>query len=225
MPLRSMLSQSVEDYLKAIYKLQAENPVSTTDLAEKLNITAASVTNMAKRLSSLGLVTYAPYKGVRLTESGEQIALEIIRHHRLLETYLRQIMGYDWDEMHDEAEHLEHHISEEFEDRLDKMLGYPTHDPHGDPIPGRDGTIISIESHPVTSFPEGVELTIRRVSDSNVDMLRKLESMGLLPGATCKLISKSEDTLEVVTSQNRFELDAELASHVFATESTKTDFA
>jgi len=218
MSIRGMLSQSVEDYLKAIYKLQTEGRVSTSELATRLEISAASVTKMVKRLSSLGLVTYASYKGVLLTKTGEKIALEIIRHHRLLETYLREIMGYDWDEMHAEAEHLEHHISEEFENRLDKMLGYPTHDPHGDPIPGRDGTIILIDSEPIISCPPGVDLTVRRVSDSNTEMLRELEALGLLPGANVVVIEaeSTSTTLTLQADEARLELDVDLASHVFA---------
>lgn len=221
MSIRGMLSQSVEDYLKAIYKLQGENWVSTSELASRMNVSAASVTNMLKRLSALGLVTYASYKGVQLSATGEKIALEIIRHHRLLETYLREIMGYDWDEMHDEAEHLEHHISEEFEDKLDKMLGYPTHDPHGDPIPGRDGSILRIDSDPITHCPANVDLTVRRVSDTDTEMLRELESIGLLPGAQFKITFEpsSEGPLTIVSDSSRFEIDRELARHVFASPS------
>ena len=223
MSLRSMLSQSVEDYLKAIYSLQQEESVSTSELAEHLDLAAASVTKMAKRLDSLGLVTYTSYKGVRLTENGQQIALEIIRHHRLLETYLREIMGFDWDEMHEEAERLEHHISEEFEDRLDKMLGYPTHDPHGHPIPGRDGTVILHDSNPLTDCPVGVLLTVRKVSDRDTSMLKKMERLGLLPGATCTILSRTDEVLSVCmdrptedSSTKNTILDAELAAMVFA---------
>lgn len=216
--VRSPLSQSVEDYLKAIYKLQDENSVSTSELATRLSVTSASVTNMVKRLSSIGMVTYASYKGVRLTGTGEKIALEIIRHHRLLETYLREIMGYDWHEMHTEAEHLEHHISEEFEERLDVMLGYPTHDPHGDPIPGRDGSMVRVHSEPIALCPTGVDLTVQRVSDSNTHLLRELESLGLLPGAQCVLLESASGTDSILVRSAAIEhrLDPELASHVFA---------
>ncbi len=120
-----MLSQAVEDYLKTIYKLRGKEMVSTTDLAKAMEVSSASVTNMIKRLDQMGLVEYQSYKGARLTDAGCKIALEIIRHHRLLETYLKEIMGYSWAEIHEEAEHLEHHISEAFEDRMDKMLGLP----------------------------------------------------------------------------------------------------
>ena len=219
MSLRGTLSQSVEDYLKAIYKLQTEdNWVSTSDLATRMEVSAASVTNMIKRLDVLGLVVYASYKGAKLSPLGEKIALEIIRHHRLLETYLREIMGYDWDEMHAEAEHLEHHISEEFEMRLDKMLGYPTHDPHGDPIPSKDGSIAVVDSDPIKDCPIGIDLTVRRVSDSNAEMLRELESIGLLPGASLKLINPSSnlDHVTVVSGDVTLNLDPYLASHIFA---------
>ena len=219
MSVRGTLSQSVEDYLKAIYKLQTEeNWVSTSDLAARMEVSAASVTNMIKRLDSLGLVVYASYKGVKLSSPGEKIALEIIRHHRLLETYLREIMGYDWDEMHAEAEHLEHHISEEFEARLDQMLGYPTHDPHGDPIPSRDGSIAIIDSEPIQDCPTGVDLTVRRVSDTNTEMLRELESIGLLPGANLQVVAKTEDHGHVTIRSEDTELvlNLELASHIFA---------
>ena len=119
-----VLSQSVEDYLKAIYKLETEEEgASTTRIAEAMDVSSASATNMVKRLSKMGLVDYQSYKGARLTESGQKIALEIIRHHRLLELYLKEVMGFSWDEIHEEAEILEHHISERFESRIEEMLG------------------------------------------------------------------------------------------------------
>jgi len=216
-----MLSQAVEDYLKAIYKLQDEGWVSTTDLSAKMGVSPASTTNMVKRLSQLGLVNYTSYKGVRLSETGEKIALEIIRHHRLLETYLREIMGYDWEKMHNEAEHLEHHISEEFEQRLDQMLGYPTHDPHGDPIPAKDGSIVTIDSEPIINCPTGIELTIRRLSDASVAKLRELESVGVLPG-TNVIVVKENDVhggLSLKRDAVHFELAPHLTPHVFASPS------
>jgi len=218
MSVREMISQAVEDYLKAIYKLQDEGWVSTTYLSIKMSVSPASVTNMVKRLSQLGLVHYASYKGVRLSEPGEKIALEVVRHHRLLETYLREIMGYDWEKMHNEAEHLEHHISEEFEQRLDQMLGYPTHDPHGDPIPAKDGSIVLIESEPIANCPTGVELTIRRLSDASVETLRELESLGLLPGTQVIVLNQIDlnGGLSLQRDAHRFELPPHLAPHVYA---------
>ena len=226
MSLRDMLSPAVEDYLKAIFTLQSEqeegeDPVGTTQLAERLNVSSASVTNMLKRLDTLGLAQYIAYKGVKLTGDGKAIALEIIRHHRLLETYLRQVMGYDWEEMHEEAEHLEHHISEEFEDRLDRMLGYPTHDPHGDPIPDRDGTMVQIKSDPLSLCPLGERLVVRRITDTDVDLIRQIEALDLLPGAEFYIDGRNGEGADskeiVITSSNRrVVVPAQLLAHVFA---------
>ena len=137
------LSKQIEDYLKNIFKLQQEaSPVGTSAIADCMAISAASVTSMIKKLDHLGLLIYRPYKGVVLSKKGEKVALEIIRHHRLLELYLNQKMGIDWDKVDAEAEELEHVLSDELESVLDRVLGYPTLDPHGDPIPAKDGTII-----------------------------------------------------------------------------------
>src|SRR5436190_11572761 len=134
-----MVTQSVEDYVKAIYKLanDTEN-VTTSAIAARVKTTPAAVTKMLRHLQKLNLVSYTPYRGVRLTEAGERIALEVIRHHRLLERYLIEALGYDWAEVHQEAERLEHALSEELEERIDRLLGHPTVCPHGDPIPARD---------------------------------------------------------------------------------------
>lgn len=218
-----MLSPAVEDYLKAIFNLQADSgdedeTVGTSRLAEHLGVSSASVTNMLKRLDTLGLATYIAYKGVRLSEAGRTIALEIIRHHRLLETYLREVMGYDWEEMHKEAELLEHHISEEFENRLDKMLGYPTHDPHGDPIPDRDGTMVQIASDPLAKCPAGEVLVVRRVTDTDMDVLRDIESLNLLPGQEVTIVDRSspDSSLTVQHGDRTIPVPAPLTLHVFA---------
>lgn len=210
-----MLSQAVEDYLKAIYQLEDGQAVSTSELAARLAVSAASVTSMAKRLAGMGLVTYESYRGVTLTPAGEKIALEIIRHHRLLETYLREIMGYGWEEMHNEAEHLEHHISEEFEDRLDEMLGYPTHDPHGDPIPSREGTIEVVEADPLTASPTDTELQVMRLRDTDTDILEYLESVGVLPGARLTLLDEPGDTVRVRIGRRDHTIDRRIAEHVY----------
>ena len=218
-----MLSPAVEDYLKAIFNLQTEagaedETVGTSSLAEHLGVSSASVTNMLKRLDALGLATYVAYKGARLSTAGRTIALEIIRHHRLLETYLREVMGYDWAEMHEEAELLEHHISEEFEDRLDKMLGYPTHDPHGDPIPDRDGTMVQIASEPLSECPSGELLVVRRVTDTDMDVLRTIESLNLLPGQEVTIVDRSrlDESLTVQHGNRTIPVPASLSLHVFA---------
>jgi len=213
-----MLSQAIEDYLKAIFKLHAGHAVSTKEISEALDISPASVTNMVKRLAGMGLVTHQAYHGVSLTEAGRKIALEIIRHHRLLETYLREIMGYDWSEMHDEAERLEHHISEEFEDRLDEMLGYPTHDPHGDPIPSRAGEVPPVSSDPLTVFPEGRTVLIHRLSDTDPELLTRLESLGLLPNVEITLLAKAGDEgpVTVQVDQDEHILEYNDARHIYA---------
>ena len=185
-----MLSQAVEDYLKTIYKLQGTDTVATTEIAKAMDVSSASVTNMVKRLDQMGLVQYQSYKGVRLTDAGCKIALEIIRHHRLLELYLKEIMGYSWEDLHKEAEHLEHHISEEFENRIDQMLGFPTHDPHGDPIPTRDGKVAAAIDDPLSEAQVGQPLEVKRVSDHDPELLHYLEDMGMLPGARVKILKK-----------------------------------
>jgi len=187
-----VLSQAVEDYLKTIYTLEAEGEgASTTKIANALEVSSASATNMAKRLSKMGLVNYESYKGATLTEAGEKIALEIIRHHRLLELYLLEVMGYSWDEVHDEAEKLEHHISEQFEDKIAKLLDDPTHDPHGDPIPTKEGLMPDMDSNPLIEAEVNQEYIVSRVKDQDPDLLRYLEKLGLLPGLKIKIKEKA----------------------------------
>ena len=142
------LSPPIEDYLKTIYLLrEREGTATTTAIAAALEVTPASVTGMIKKLAELKLVRHTPYQGVELTKSGEKIALEMVRHHRLLELFLMEALGYTWDEVHAEAHMLEHVISEEFEERMAARLGYPTVDPHGDPIPTKDGTVAAVKEH------------------------------------------------------------------------------
>jgi len=186
-----VLSQAVEDYLKTIYTLESEEKgASTTHIAEAMDVSSASATNMVKRLAKMGLVEYKSYKGARLTESGQKIALEVIRHHRLLELYLLEVMGYSWDEVHDEAENLEHHISEQFEDKIADLLDHPTHDPHGDPIPTKEGIVPETEERSLIQAKEGHPYIIVRVQNQDPEPLRYLESEGLLPGA--KIIIKEK---------------------------------
>lgn len=188
------LSHSTEDYLKAIYELQEDaGKVSTNALAAKLDITAASVTGMLKRLSEekLRLVNYERHHGVTLTPPGRKIALEIIRHHRLIELYLQQALGYAWDQVDAEAEKLEHVISEELEDRIAVVLGNPTHDPHGDPIPAKDGTISTLPTQKLTSLSVGVAARVARVSDDDPALLRYLAKLGILPQKTLRAVQRS----------------------------------
>jgi DtxR family Mn-dependent transcriptional regulator len=186
------LSQSVEDYLKAIYVLQTEgNGASTNNIAEALSVSSASVTNMLKKLSKLKLINHKSYRGAELTKAGEKIALEVIRHHRLLELYLKEVMGYSWDEVHDEAENLEHHISEQFEDKIAELLNHPTHDPHGDPIPTKDGVVPEMASLAITDAELNEPYLIGRVKDQDPELLRYLEKTGIIPGVKLKVIDKA----------------------------------
>ena len=155
-PPSKQVTHAMEDYLKAIYRLSEREPnVTAHQLATELSVSGASVTNMVKRLDELNLVEYSRYKGVTLTESGRKIALEVIRHHRLLELYLSESLGMPWHEVHAEAERLEHHLSEDLEARMDSALGFPTHDPHGDPIPSPDLTIDEVRGVNLTALTAG----------------------------------------------------------------------
>jgi DtxR family Mn-dependent transcriptional regulator len=186
------LSQSVEDYLKVIYVLESEGSAATTNnIAEMMDVSSASVTNMLKRLAGLNLIEHKSYKGATLTDAGNKIALEILRHHRLLELYLKEIMGYSWDEVHDEAEKLEHHISEQFEDKIAELLNHPTHDPHGDPIPTKDGVMPEMASLPLAVANVDEQYIVGRVKDQDPEFLRYLEKIGIIPGVKITIIEKA----------------------------------
>ena len=185
-------SQAIEDYAKAIYALERRDsdPVSTNALAERLGVTPASASGMVKRLGELGLVEHQPYRGVSLTENGRRLALEVIRHHRLLELYLVETLGVPWDRVHQEAEVLEHVLSEELEELIAVKLGDPTHDPHGDPIPTRELTIEEGTTETLQSLEPGACGTFVRVSDSNPEMLRFLAERGIAPGDQLEVLEK-----------------------------------
>jgi DtxR family Mn-dependent transcriptional regulator len=186
------ISAAVEDYAKAIYALQVEagGPVTNNSLAERLGVSAASASNMVKKLDSLGLVEHVPYRGVELTPAGRRVALEVLRHHRLLELYLAQSLGVPWDRVHDEAEVLEHHISEELEELIAKALGNPTRDPHGDPIPTRDLQIAEDSAATLDSMDAGQSGCFTRISDHDPAMLRYLAERGIAPGDHFEVIDK-----------------------------------
>lgn len=185
-----MPSEAAEDYLKAIYKIRSEGVVKTTEIARAMDVSSASATTMVKRLADMDLVRYIPYQGVELTPKGLKTALNVIRNHRLLELYLTKALGYSWDEVHKEAEQLEHHISEEFEERISEFLGFPTHDPHGDPIPSKDGKIIHTPTTPLTEVEPGQTVQIQRVCDASNEMLRYFASLDLIPQTVILVISK-----------------------------------
>ena len=181
----------MEDYLKAVYRLRDSGAqVTTQRLADELGVTGPSVTNMVKRLHELRLLRHSRYRGVELTEAGTKITLEVLRHHRLLELYLSETLGMPWDQVHDEAERLEHHLSEELEERMDSALGFPTHDPHGDPIPSREGTIDHVSVVRLLDLEPGDRKLVTRVSDRDPEQLRYLGGLGLFPGATVAVLER-----------------------------------
>lgn len=178
-------TEAVEDYAKAIYALsrRSDGPVGTSALARRLGVSPGTVTAMLKRMDDLGLVEHRPYHGVALTAAGERVALEVIRHHRLIEAYLADALGMPWDRVHAEAEVLEHYISEELEERIAAALGDPSHDPHGDPIPDRELALESgAETVALARLQPGEGGVFSRVSDSDPEMLRYLAELGIRPG-------------------------------------------
>ena len=188
----SVLSESVQDYLKTIFTLcMGSDRVTTNALASHLEVAAASVTGMLKKLADMKLVEYEPYQGVRLTPAGEKIALEVIRHHRLLELYLMEAMGYSWDRVHAEAERMEHAISEEFEDRMSQLLGDPKFDPHGNPIPAKDGSIASFSRRRLSEVANGETVRIERIQNEDPDLLRRVAELGLMPRTELTVIRQS----------------------------------
>ncbi len=201
-------SQSVEDYLKAIYKLEIAldgKGVPTSELAREMGVANASVTNMVKRLSELGMVTHQSYYGSKLTNAGRKIALEMIRHHRLLELYLAEMLGYSWDQVHDEAEKLEHHISEQFEDKISELLDDPKFDPHGDPIPTKDGKIPEMGLSPLSDVSVEDEIIVKRVKNQDPELLRYLHTYGLIPGKHVRVLKKEpfDGPLELSVDGNK----------------------
>jgi len=182
---------AIQDYAKAIHALEErDGAVTTTALAERLGVTPASASAMVRRLVELDLVTHEPYKGVALTDCGRTLALEMIRHHRLLETYLSVSLGMPWDRVHAEAEVLEHVISEDLEARIAAKLGHPTHDPHGDPIPTADLRVPPDDTQALASLEPGDQGTLARVADAEPEMLRYLSARGIAPGAELEVVDK-----------------------------------
>ena len=192
MATRIEISNAVQDYAKAIWSLEqrSTHPVSTSAIAERLEVSAASASAMVKRLESLGLAERQPYHGVRLTTGGERVALEVLRHHRLLELYLAEALGMSWDRVHEEAEVLEHAISPELSELIAAKLGNPTHDPHGDPIPTANGEIDEPLTRSLADLAPGERGRFTRVSDSNPEMLRYLSQRGIAPGAELEVVGR-----------------------------------
>jgi DtxR family transcriptional regulator, Mn-dependent transcriptional regulator len=208
-------AEGAENYAKAVYQLQAgsDEPVGTGAVAARLGVTPASASAMLKRLADDGLVEHAPYRGVRLTADGEQLALEMIRHHRLIELFLAEVLGMPWDRVHEEAEVLEHHISEELEELIAAKLGQPARDPHGDPIPSRELDIEDDRTVALSELDVGTEGVFERVSDRDPEMLRYLDSQGIRPGARIEVTGREpfEGPIRVAVSGSEHALGAPLA--------------
>ncbi|HZU70598.1 MAG TPA: metal-dependent transcriptional regulator [Ktedonobacteraceae bacterium] len=218
------LAPRISDCLKVIYDMQERGQkVSTSAVSERLGVSDATVTMLFKDFAAAGWVEHAPYRGVRLTALGERKAMEVIRHHRLLELYLARELGYSWDKVHDEADKLEHVISEEFEDKLDALLGYPTVDPHGDPIPSKDGVIPLRKGIPLPQLAQGRTALIVRVSDQDPEKLRYLGQLGLYPETYVEVIERAPFggplRIRVGEKPQQVEhmLGAELAEHITVT--------
>lgn len=212
------LSAAIQDYLKEIYKLQSEGTrPTTTAIARRMGVAPSSATSMLKKLAALGLADHSPYRGVELSEAGTKIALEVVRHHRLLEQYLAETLGLPIDAVHAEADRLEHVISEELEARIDEQLGYPTHDPHGDPIP--DAGLQVQTAAPLRSLDAlepGEKATVKRVPDHDSDLLRYLAGLRLVPGGrvTLRRSEPFDGPLTVVVDGAEHAISRELAMRI-----------
>jgi DtxR family transcriptional regulator, Mn-dependent transcriptional regulator len=213
-----MPSEQIENYLKNIYKIQtAEGKVSTSSLSERLQISPASVSEMVKKLADDGSLTHTPYRGVELTESGKTKALKIIRKHRLWEMFLVEVLHFGWDEIDEEAERFEHIMSEKMEDKIDEVLGFPSVDPHGDPIPTRNGTIKNIRAVPLVEVEEGTTVRVVRVNDANPELLQYASSIGvsLNKRIAIKQRMKFDNSLSVRIGSREITISATLAANIF----------
>lgn len=220
--MREKLTHAVEDYLKTIYLIQSvHGRASTNQIAERLEVKPASVTGMLKKLSETRppLVVYRKHQGVVLSEEGELVALEIVRHHRLLELYLHQILGYEWEDVHAEADRLEHVISEEFEERIAEALGHPSHDPHGDPIPTRELELPASPGTRLSEVREGSRVVVHRVRDRDPELLRYLSDIGIVPQVRLEVLgySQFDDNLrlKVAGQPDTFVLGPQVTSQIF----------
>jgi DtxR family Mn-dependent transcriptional regulator len=215
---RSTFTRSQQDYLKALYQLHGDQrPVPTRELAQRLGISSPSVSEMVTRLSSQGLVEHDRYRGQQLTREGRKVAVELVRHHRLLEMFLVQVLGYSWDEVHDEAERLEHVISERMEQRIFELLGRPELDPHGHAIPTLAGKVRPLSDRPLSECQVGEKVVVQGVSDEDPSRLRELERRGLVPGTRIEVVagSKFEGPITVRINGRRSSVPLGLARAVF----------
>lgn len=214
-----MLGEAAQDYLKAIWKLGQGGRATTSAIADELGVSPASATGMLKRLASLGLVEHERYHGASLTLAGERVALEVVRHHRLLELYLMEALGLGWDEVHAEADRLEHHLSEEVEARIDAALGFPKRDPHGDPIPTAELELVTDPARTLGELMLGDEAVILCVPDSDPALLRYLGELGLFPRRHVTIVERApfRGPLTVEVEGARHAIAIELADRIAVT--------
>jgi DtxR family transcriptional regulator, Mn-dependent transcriptional regulator len=215
---RSTFTRAQQDYLKALYQLHGDQrPVPTRELAQRLGISSPSVSEMVTRLTAQGLVEHDRYRGQQLTREGRKVALELVRHHRLLEMFLVQVLGYSWDEVHDEAERLEHVISERMEKRIFELLGRPELDPHGHAIPSMTGKVRTVSERNLSDCRAGERVVVQGVSDDDAGRLRELERRGLLPGTHIEVLAASEyeGPIEVRIKGKRVHVPLGLARGMF----------
>ncbi len=214
-----MLGEAAQDYLKAIWKLEQGGRATTSAIADELGVSPASATGMLKRLASLGLVEHERYHGASLTLAGERVALEVVRHHRLLELYLMEALGLGWDEVHAEADRLEHHLSEEVEARIDAALGFPKRDPHGDPIPSAELELVTDPARTLGDLMRGDEAVILCVPDSDPALLRYLAELGLFPERHVTIVERAPfgGPLTVEVEGARHAIAIELADRIAVT--------
>lgn len=213
-----MASEQIENYLKNIYKIQSnEGKVTTSSLSEKLQISPASVSEMIKKLAEEGTLTHTPYKGVELTEEGKLLALRIIRKHRLWEMFLVDVLHFSWDEIDDEAERFEHIMSDKMEEKIDHVLGHPMIDPHGDPIPTKNGEIQCAMSYPLNEAKEGSKVKVLRVSDADSEMLQYISSIGvtLNKKLTIKQKMNFDGSLALKINNKEVNISSTIAENIF----------
>ena len=209
-----MITSTVEDYLKALFLIDphGKSQIATGELAKALQVTPGSVTSMIKTLSAAGLVVHQPHYGVMLSDTGRNLAVHVVRRHRIVELFLVQILGMDWGEVHDEAEKLEHAVSNEVIERMDALLGHPTVDPHGDPIPNASGELPRRALIPLASCKEGDEVSVARINDQDTDFLKFAEEIGLLLGSTITITSRNEHADSITLRSGSQEVILGLAS-------------
>ncbi|SIO11752.1 iron (metal) dependent repressor, DtxR family [Sulfurivirga caldicuralii] len=212
-----MHSRSVQDYLKALYKLQHnDTPVSTSELAARLHVAPASATAMIKKLADAGLVEHVPYQGSRLTESGRREAVNMVRRHRIIEQFLQEVLHYRWDEVDEEAEVLEHAVSDKMVDRMWEVLGRPSHDPHGSPIPDADGHVPHQPGTPLSEWPDNTPATIVRLVERSPEELRYFAQQGIRPGEAVQIVQRApfDGPITIRTASGETSLSPELAQAI-----------